>query len=157
MGHVLTYLPPVPPSLKIVNLTNPKPDTQIYIQNTAKSTSYFQSNQNENILVSIMIFNLTKLFHTLCCSFDLRTESLDSHGKIWASETNSEVTRAQLHIHSEPTAVLALHGVAQEDAGTYRCRVDFKRSPTRYRKITLDVIGKLYPFPFSKSLIKAEK
>ena len=54
------------------------------------------------------------------------------------------MARAQLHIHSEPTAVLALHGVAQEDAGTYRCRVDFKRSPTRYRKITLDVIGELH-------------
>ena len=97
------------------------------------------------------------IFLSLYFSFDLRTQSLDSHGKIWASETNSEVTRAQLHIHSEPTAVLALHGVAQEDAGTYRCRVDFKRSPTRYRKITLDVIGKLFPFPYSKSLIKSEK
>lgn len=85
-------------------------------------------------------------------SFDLRTQSLDSHGKIWASETNSEVTRAQLHIHSEPTAVLALHGVAQEDAGTYRCRVDFKRSPTRYRKITLDVI-----VPPSKAIIMDER
>ena len=78
----------------------------------------------------------------LFSSFDLRRQSLDSHGKIWASETNSEVARAQLHIHSEPTAVLALHGVTQEDAGTYNCRVDFKKSPTRYRKIALDVIGK---------------
>ena len=78
----------------------------------------------------------------------MRRQSLDSHGKIWASETNSEVARAQLHIHSEPTAVLALHGVAQEDAGTYRCRVDFKRSPTRYRKITLDVIGKTLSYLF---------
>ena len=52
------------------------------------------------------------------------------------------MARAQLFTHSEPTAVLALHGVTQEDAGTYRCRVDFKRSPTRYRKIALDVIGK---------------
>ena len=79
----------------------------------------------------------------LFSSFDLRRQSLDSHGKIWASETNSEMARAQLHIHSEPTAVLALHGVTQEDAGTYNCRVDFKKSPTRYRKIALDVIGKL--------------
>ena len=90
--------------------------------------------------------HLTYLALSLSCSFDLRRQSLDSHGKIWASETNSEVARAQLHIHSEPTAVLALHGVAQEDAGTYRCRVDFKRSPTRYRKIALDVIGKNLTF-----------
>ena len=74
-------------------------------------------------------------------SFDLRHLKAESQGKIWASESNSEVARAQLHIHSEPTAVLALHGVTQDDAGTYRCRVDFKRSPTRYRKITLHVIG----------------
>jgi hypothetical protein len=80
--------------------------------------------------------------NSLLCSFDLRQQSLDDQGKIWASETGVEVARAQLHTHSEPTAVLALHGVKEDDAGTYRCRVDFKRSPTRYRKITLDVIGK---------------
>ena len=82
--------------------------------------------------------------HFLSCSFDLRQQSLDDQGKIWASESNSKMARAQLFTHSEPTAVLALHGVTQEDAGTYRCRVDFKRSPTRYRKIALDVIGKFY-------------
>ena len=144
----------------VVTLTNSKPDTEIpkfLVKTKLNRQVYFLSNQNVNILVSTMILNLTKLFHSLCCSFDLRTQSSDNHGKIWASETNSEVTRAQLHIHSEPTAVLALHGVAQEDAGTYRCRVDFKRSPTRYRKITLDVIGELFPFPFSTSLIKSEK
>ena len=147
----------------LVILTNSKPDTEIpkfLVKIKLNGQVYFLSflsNHNVNILVSIMILNLTKLFHSLCCSFDLRTQSSDNHGKIWASETNSEVTRAQLHIHSEPTAVLALHGVAQEDAGTYRCRVDFKRSPTRYRKITLDVIGELFPFPFSTSLIKSEK
>ena len=84
-------------------------------------------------------------FSPFFSSFDLRQQSLDSQGKIWASETDLEAARAQLHTHSEPTAVLALHGVTQEDAGTYRCRVDFKRSPTRYRKITLDVIGKSCP------------
>ena len=90
------------------------------------------------LVVWVSEYSISYLFS----SFDLRRQSLDSHGKIWASETNSDVARAQLHIHSEPTAVLALHGVTQEDAGTYNCRVDFKKSPTRYRKIALDVIGK---------------
>ena len=81
-------------------------------------------------------------FSSFCYSFDLRQQSLDDQGKIWASESNAEMARAQLFTNSEPTAVLALHGVTREDAGTYRCRVDFKRSPTRYRKIALDVIGK---------------
>ena len=96
-----------------------------------------------------MLFEYIYIFN-LFCSFDLRQQSLDDQGKIWASESNSKMARAQLFTHSEPTAVLALHGVTQEDAGTYRCRVDFKRSPTRYRKIALDVIGKfLYRvFPF---------
>ena len=92
--------------------------------------------------LEICFFLKIYIFIYLFCSFDLRQQSLDDQGKIWASESNSKMARAQLFTHSEPTAVLALHGVTQEDAGTYRCRVDFKRSPTRYRKIALDVIGK---------------
>ena len=80
-------------------------------------------------------------------SFDLRGDIADPDGKIWASaEIGGEERdsyRAQLHTRSEPTAVLSLLGVTEGDAGSYRCRVDFKRSPTRYWKVVLQVIGEL--------------
>ena len=91
-------------------------------------------------------------------SFDLRGDIADPDGKIWASAeiggggvggapsgaaaaVERDSYRAQLHTKSEPTAVLSLLGVTEGDAGAYRCRVDFKRSPTRYWKVVLQVIG----------------
>ena len=87
-------------------------------------------------------------------SFDLRGDIADPDGKIWASaeiggggggggapSVERDSYRAQLHTKSEPTAVLSLLGVTEGDGGSYRCRVDFKRSPTRYWKVVLEVIG----------------
>ena len=115
------------------------------------------------------IYDCTKTISAICSSvstfpifssFDLRGDLPDPDGKIWAGEErgggggsggNSNVGgkrdheddgyRAQLHTKSQPTAVLSLLGVTEKDAGTYKCRVDFKRSPTRYWKVNLDVIG----------------
>ena len=78
-------------------------------------------------------------------SFDLRHEATgeeEEEGKLWASEDGGKVPRAQLNVDSHPTAFLALFGVKEKDGGSYRCRVDFKKSPTRFWKVDLTVIGR---------------
>ena len=77
-------------------------------------------------------------------SFDLRQEGEEGEeaGKLWAREDGGKVPRAQLNVDSHPTAFLALFGVKEKDGGSYRCRVDFKKSPTRFWKVDLTVIGR---------------
>ena len=48
--------------------------------------------------------------------------------------------RAQFVTEREPPA-LRLHSVSAADQALYRCRVDFRSSPTRNQRVNLTVIG----------------
>jgi hypothetical protein len=50
--------------------------------------------------------------------------------------------RARFSLIPEP-ATLVMDDMRLSDAGPYRCRVDFQRSPTKNHRISLQIIGKL--------------
>lgn len=56
------------------------------------------------------------------------------------SDVNIFGPRAYFVTETKP-ATLTLDGVQLDDEGIYRCRVDFRNSPTRNFQINLTVIG----------------
>ncbi|XP_068082823.1 nephrin-like [Anabrus simplex] len=74
-------------------------------------------------------------------SFDVRGRSLQQ-GTHWADEKTLG-GRSFFRVLDDPTAGgshLAVENVRETDEGSYRCRVDFKKSPTRNSVVNLTVI-----------------
>lgn len=71
------------------------------------------------------------------CSFDVRGRQF-GQARLWSSPL-AFGTRAHFSSTSHP-AQLKIDNVRIEDEGAYRCRVDFRNSPTRNLKINLTVI-----------------
>uniref|UniRef100_T1GPT9 Ig-like domain-containing protein n=1 Tax=Megaselia scalaris TaxID=36166 RepID=T1GPT9_MEGSC len=74
-------------------------------------------------------------------SFDARGRQFN-HAKLWSSPTVFGA-RAFYTTAIHPS-LLKIDDVTLEDEGVYRCRVDFKNSPTRNVKVNFTVIGKLF-------------
>lgn len=72
-------------------------------------------------------------------SFDVRGRPI-GQAKLWSSPTVFG-SRAYFSTAQRP-AQLKVDNIKISDEGMYRCRVDFRNSPTRNLKINLTVIGK---------------
>lgn len=81
------------------------------------------------------------------CSFDVRGRAF-TKALHW-SDPEIFGPRAYFVTVSKPAA-LTLDGVQLDDEGIYRCRVDFKTTPTRNFAINLTVIGKRNSFTLSE-------
>ncbi|KAA0203441.1 hypothetical protein HAZT_HAZT010523, partial [Hyalella azteca] len=70
---------------------------------------------------------------------DARESSNLYSGKHWADSEQLD-RRANLQVRRPGQQGLYLSRLTEDDAGEYRCRVDFKSSPTRNARIILEII-----------------
>lgn len=85
---------------------------------------------------------------------DIRDKFTDPNKSHWKDE--SLEGRSHFRMLSEP-AMLTIDNVSEMDAGIYRCRVDFRKSPTRNSRLNLTVIGKylIYQIPLCGFLLRS--
>nr|CAH0104441.1 unnamed protein product [Daphnia galeata] len=70
-------------------------------------------------------------------SVDLRARPLEQ-AKHWKNERLA--SRAQFDTSAASTAAFMLSNVSEDDDGIYRCRVDFRHTPTRHVRYQLNVV-----------------
>ena len=73
-------------------------------------------------------------------SYDARNTKVQE-GVHW-SDMEHLGDRGYFEVNTNP-ATLRIKNVTKEEAGVYRCRLDFKSSPTQNILVNLTVIGKL--------------
>lgn len=78
-----------------------------------------------------------------CSSVDLRARPLEQ-AKHWKNERLA--ARAQFDTSTASTAAFMLSNVSEDDDGIYRCRVDFRHTPTRHVRYQLNVVRKFKVF-----------
>lgn len=94
---------------------------------------------NYIILWTIVIYSFRLCVRFFYFSFDVRGRPI-GQAKLWSSPTVFG-SRAYFSTAQRP-AQLKVDNIKLSDEGMYRCRVDFRNSPTRNLKINLTVIGK---------------
>lgn len=72
------------------------------------------------------------------CSYDARSRQFGK-AKLWSA---AHFWGHRASFRANPPAQLTVQDLRQSDEGVYRCRVDFRNSPTRNLKVNLTVIGK---------------
>lgn len=87
-------------------------------------------------------YNVTECLSSRC-SFDVRGRPFQQ-ALNWSDD--SVAPRAHFKT-SAKRAALYLEGVQLSDEGVYRCRVDFRNSPTRNFQVNLTVIRKFHFLP----------
>lgn len=88
--------------------------------------------------INLNVFFFLPFSQYLFRSFDVRGRKY-GQAKLWSSPLWFS-SRAYFSTVTQP-AQLKVENIKLSDEGMYRCRVDFKNSPTRNLKINLTVIG----------------
>jgi len=111
---------------------------------TKKPDPIFRSRTGElftrpKMLIFLLVW---LLFHIEFHSLDVRGKPFQA-AKHWSAETPFG-KRAHFRTVSEP-ARLVVDEVKVADQGVYRCRVDFRNSPSRETRLNLTIAGRFSP------------